>query len=60
MPKIWEQDGFHFYVYYNDHDPSHVHVKKAGGEAVIYLGDKSTKPSIRKIRGWITKMGGRH
>lgn len=57
MPKVWEQDGFRFYVYFNDHNPSHVHVKKAGGEAIIYLGDKTTKPSIREIRGMDYKDG---
>lgn len=51
MPIAWRQDGFRFYVYVNDHKPSHVHVKKAGGEAVIYLGDKETKPEVREIRG---------
>jgi Domain of unknown function (DUF4160) len=51
MPKVWEQDGFRFYIYYNDHTPSHVHVQKAEGEAIIYLGDADTKPSLREVRG---------
>lgn len=51
MPKIWEQDGLRFYVYFNDHRPSHVHVQKAEGEAVIYLGNSTTKPSLREVRG---------
>jgi len=53
MPKVWEESGFRFYVYYNDHVPSHVHVQKAEGEAIINLGDSSTKPSLREVR----KMG---
>jgi hypothetical protein len=50
MPKVWEEDGFRFYVYYNDHTPSHVHVQKAEGEAIISLGDSETKPSLREVR----------
>ncbi len=50
MPKVWEERGFRFYVYYNDHTPSHVHVQKAEGEAIIYLGDSKTKPSLREVR----------
>jgi hypothetical protein len=51
MPKVLERDGFQFYIYYNDHIPSHVHVKKAGGEVILQLGDAETKPSIREVRG---------
>ena len=51
MPKAWEQDGYRFLIYYNDHTPSHVHVKKAGREVVINLGDENTKPAIRERRG---------
>lgn len=50
MPKVWEQDGFRFYIYLNDHRPSHVHAQKAEGEAVIFLGDSTTKPSLREAR----------
>jgi len=35
---------------YNDHTPSHVHVQKAEGEAIIYLDDSKTKPSLREVR----------
>lgn len=48
MPKAWEQDGYRFLIYYNDHTPSHVHVHKAGREVIINLGDENTKPAIRK------------
>jgi len=51
MPKVWEEAGFRFYVYYNDHAPAHVHVEKAEGEVLIVLGDAQTKPSIREVRG---------
>jgi hypothetical protein len=50
MPQIWNEGGFRFYVYFNDHVPAHVHVQKAEGEAVINLGDNKTKPSLREVR----------
>ncbi len=56
MPIVWRQDGFKFQIYTNDHNPSHVHVKKAGGgEVVIYLGDEETKPVGRENRGMTFK-----
>ena len=35
MPRIFEQDGFRFGFYSNDHRPVHVHVTKAGAEAIF-------------------------
>lgn len=51
MPKVWEEAGFRFYVYYNDHPPAHVHVEKAGGEVLIALGDDHSPACIREVRG---------
>jgi hypothetical protein len=39
MPKIFEKDGFRFFFYSNDHEPIHVHVWQAGGEAVFKVSD---------------------
>jgi hypothetical protein len=39
MPKIFEQDGYRFFFYSNDHLPVHVHVCYGGGEAVFIVGD---------------------
>ncbi len=33
----------------DEHPPAHVHVWKAEGEVVIYLGDESAAPSIREV-----------
>ena len=55
MPKVWEQDGYKFYIYTNDHNPSHVHVKKIGKEVVINIGSRTTKPAVREIRGMSQK-----
>ena len=35
MPSIFEQDGYRFFFYSNEHRPIHVHVRRGGGEAVF-------------------------
>ena len=40
MPIIFEQDGFKFFFYSNDHEPIHVHVRYSGGEAVFNVNHK--------------------
>lgn len=35
MPKIFEQDGYRFFFYSNEHRPIHVHVRYGAGEAVF-------------------------
>ena len=40
MPTVFRQDGFRFFFYSNEGDPRepvHVHVRKAGGEAKLWL-----------------------
>ncbi len=37
MPKVFDQDGYRFFFYSNDHLPIHVHVRFGGGEAVFDL-----------------------
>lgn len=39
MPTIHRESGFRVVIYPNDHEPAHVHVMKAGGEAKIQLLD---------------------
>ena len=29
MPTIFEQEGYRFFFYSNDHEPIHVHVQRA-------------------------------
>jgi Domain of unknown function (DUF4160) len=38
-PKIFEQDGYRFFFYSNEHQPIHVHVRYGGGEAVFDVED---------------------
>ena len=37
MPKVFEQDGYSFFFYSNDHAPIHIHVRRGGGEAVFIV-----------------------
>ena len=45
MPTIYRQNGFEVMIYTNDHRPAHVHIFKADGEVLIYLGSDITPPS---------------
>jgi hypothetical protein len=40
MPVIFEQDGYRFFFYSNEHLPIHVHVRYGGGEAIFVLEDQ--------------------
>jgi len=55
VPGVLRQDGFNFMIYTDDHEPMHTHVKKAGKEVVINLGDEKTKPYIRENKGMSLK-----
>ena len=48
MAEALRQDGFIFRIYSDDHEPSHVHVIKAGREVVINIGDVNTRPFFRE------------
>jgi Domain of unknown function (DUF4160) len=40
MPNLFTVDGFRFFFYSNEGDPRepvHVHIRKAGGEAKIWI-----------------------
>jgi hypothetical protein len=37
MPKLYEHRGFVFYIYSNDHEPAHCHVKKSGRQYKVNL-----------------------
>ena len=37
MPTIFNQDGYKFLFYSNEHRPIHVHVRYGGGEAVFMV-----------------------
>jgi hypothetical protein len=37
VPTVLREEGFVFRIYFEDHEPAHVHVWKGGGWAVILL-----------------------
>jgi hypothetical protein len=37
MPRIFEEDGYKFFFYSNEHPPIHVHVRYGAGEAVFTM-----------------------
>ncbi|MCC7431615.1 DUF4160 domain-containing protein [bacterium] len=39
MPTVFEQDGYKFFFYSNEHLPIHIHVRRGGGEAVFSIED---------------------
>jgi hypothetical protein len=40
MPKIFEKDGYKFFLYTNEHPPIHTHVRYGGGEAVFDVEER--------------------
>jgi len=43
MPEIFRELGYIFKFYSNDHEPIHVHVMKAGNEAIFEVSENSVK-----------------
>ena len=37
MPTFLTKQGFRFFVYMNEHEPIHVHIKKGGSKAKVIL-----------------------
>lgn len=42
-------------MYFNDHDPPHVHAFKAGGQAKIGLGRPGVPPNLLLVQGMSDK-----
>lgn len=40
MPKVFEQDGYRFSFFSNEHEPIHVHVRHGGGDAVFTVEER--------------------
>ncbi|HEY9724022.1 MAG TPA: DUF4160 domain-containing protein [Oscillatoriaceae cyanobacterium] len=57
MPTVLRVLGFNVVIFYEDHEPEHVHVGKGGAEAKIHIGrpssdgDPGEAPRIVKIKG---------
>jgi len=55
MPTLLRQDGFDIRMYFDDHDPPHVHVFKAGEQAKIELDRLDVLPSLILVQGMSVK-----
>ena len=40
MPKIFEKDGYRFFLYTNEHPTIHTHVRYGDGEAVFDVKER--------------------
>jgi hypothetical protein len=52
MPIVFEEDGYRFFFYSNEHEPIPIHVRYGGGEAVFLIEDEV---ELRESQGM--KMG---
>lgn len=57
MPTVLTQNGFYVRMYLppREHGPPHVHVRYAGTEVIIALGDATTAPTIVEVHGMGTR-----
>ncbi len=51
MPTLLRQDGFDIRMYFDDHDPPHIHAFKAGDQAKVALGSLEVAPSLIMVQG---------
>lgn len=52
MPTLHRFDGYRVFVPANDHRPAHVHVVKAGQQAVFFLNCPAGPVTIRENNGF--------
>ncbi len=50
MPKVHEEAGCLFLMYFNDHEPAHVHVQVGDGDLVIQLDNQLTVSRTRNVK----------
>ncbi len=55
MPTLLRKDGFDIRMYFDDHDPPHIHAFKAGGQAKITLGSSEVTPNLILVEGMSKK-----
>jgi hypothetical protein len=46
MPTIHRENGFILFIYPGDHIQPHVHVRKARGQAKIFIGAEGESPTF--------------
>jgi hypothetical protein len=48
MPTLLTKKGFKFFFYSNDHEPTHIHIEKAGRQAKVNLLSMEVEYSFLK------------
>jgi hypothetical protein len=51
MPTVLRFRAMRFVIYFNDHEPAHVHVELPGAEVVATLDQATNAARIRRVRG---------
>ena len=51
MPTVHRGGNLRFVLFLDDHDPPHVHVFSAGGEAKLLLEGRDGRPALLWARG---------
>lgn len=51
MPTVLRFGSMRFVMYFNDHEPPHVHVIFPDGEVVIILDEQATSVRVRDVYG---------
>jgi len=49
VPTVLRVDGFQVMIFFNDHPPPHVHVRKAGSLVVIELESATGPQTVREV-----------
>lgn len=49
MSTVLRVDGFQVMIFFNDHPPPHVHVRKGGGVVLIQLESGSRPQAVREV-----------
>ena len=52
MPTVHKFDGHRVFIPTNDHRPAHVHVVKAGNEAILFLNCPDGPVALRENYGF--------
>jgi hypothetical protein len=51
MPTVLRHEGYSFSFHKGDHEPPHVHVRRAGGVAIVDIGNGSGEAHLRLHEG---------
>jgi hypothetical protein len=53
VPTVLRFRAMRFVIYFNDHEPAHVHIELPGAEVVAILDAATKTATIRDVRGGV-------